>query len=115
MRNTQARVQGVLDRLAHQVAADHDEAGRDAFMATSFSELNLTEVEQAESEEAPHWLGAIVGGFLESVTFVADYVQLHWTAGTMNAYRMPRLESVAGGTFEPTDPRQPHSPQLRES
>lgn len=82
-----------------------DEAARRDFVAASFTELNLADMEPPHQVDAPHWLGdSIGGGFLESLTFVADYFQLHWTSGTMNAYRMPRIEPTDGGPVEPADP-----------
>ncbi|MCF2530935.1 hypothetical protein [Yinghuangia soli] len=81
-----------------------EEAARHAFITASFTDLDLADVDPPEPYDAPHWLDPIRGGFLESVTFVADYVQLHWTAGTMNAYRLPRIEVVGGQPVEASDP-----------
>lgn len=82
-----------------------DEAAREAFLAASFSELELTDVERPEPRAAAPWYDGIAVGWLESVTFVADYVQLHWPSGTMNAYRPPLLELPDGMSVAYPDPR----------
>ncbi|WP_436771525.1 hypothetical protein [Yinghuangia sp. YIM S09857] len=82
-----------------------DNSARDDFMAASFTELTLAAVDPPETVNAPHWLDAICGETLDSMTFVADYVQLHWSAGTLNAYRMPHVEAVGEAPMAPADPR----------
>lgn len=82
-----------------------DNTARDDFIAASFTELALVDVDPPETVDVPHWLDAICGGTLDSVTFVADYVQLHWSAGTMNAYRMPHVEALGEAPVAPDDPR----------
>lgn len=81
-----------------------DAAARDAFLAASFTDLSLSDVGRPVAEEAPSWVAPLVGATMEAVTFVADYLQIQWSSGGMNAYRMPLLELPTGETVEPSDP-----------
>ena len=64
---------------------------RETFLADSFSELQLTQVDPAEERERAHPLGELIGTDLAAVHFVRDYVQLQFDDALLYAYVWPRV------------------------
>jgi hypothetical protein len=76
---------------------------RREFIAESFSELSLADLDPPERRVLPHSLAGLIGMPLEAVVFVADYLQLQWHASRFNVYVWPLL-GQSGTTVARDDP-----------
>ncbi len=77
------------------------EAERSAFMARGITDLHLTALPIPPSDKTQSLFAGLIGDRLSSVTFVADYVQMHFDDHSFNFYNWPLIyEGQAAFTHE---------------
>lgn len=73
-----------------------DRSARESFIADSFTELDLQELDPPEDRVPPQPFESVIGEELSSVEFVRDYVQLRFDSPPLNLNVWPRIH--ASGT-----------------
>ncbi len=67
------------------------EEERAVFIAHSITNLHLTPLPENLTTKTEHFLASLIGENLSSVTFVMDYMQIHFNGHRFNFYRWPIL------------------------
>jgi hypothetical protein len=80
-----------------------DEDERSRFIAASFAEARLSDLDPSECRAQAHPLAELIGRELDSVWFVKDYVQLRFDEPPINLYVMPGIH-LADSVKRPGDP-----------
>lgn len=76
---------------------------REQFMASSFTNLALSPLENTQLQEQGYGLSSLIGQKLTEITFIHDYIQLHIGARhRFNLYVLPLLEA-SGVRVTPSD------------